>query len=340
MPKMKVDREDQFIDMDFARLGLEDFFSQSKSRAIRFFSSGEPTLAFTHMRDIWTIAHSMAGNSLLTEIETNGYFNGNIADWIEGHANIIWISYDGPPGIQDKQRPTAGNGLSSAIILRNIKRFADSKGPQLGIRATISQDNLDKQVELIEYLHDLGVKYVSASPMYYSKVNPSAETASLTEFAKHFVPAFYRAKELGMFYQTLMIVNFDEEVDFYCQATIPTPRLTSDGFVSSCDWASFGARYLPDKVQQELVYGYYDKHANKIVYDHEKIDKIRMRNASYLSRTSCKDCKVLRHCSGGCVGKMIAATGDFFKASDEWCSAVRYLYDNLIIDGLFPFIHP
>ncbi len=70
---------------------------------------------------------------------------------------------------------------------------------QFGVRTTIGAENLDQQTKLIEYFHILGVKYVAASPIYHSKVNPGIKTPSLVEFAKHFMPAFYRAREFGMF---------------------------------------------------------------------------------------------------------------------------------------------
>lgn len=118
----------------------------------------------------------------------------------------------------------------------------------------MEQDNLCNQIELLDYFRNLGVKYVAASPTYHSNVNAKIETPSLLEFAEYFVPAYKYAKSRGMFYQTLLMVNFDEEVEIYCQAHIPTPRLTTDGYVSSCDWASMGSKYLPNKVQQDLVF--------------------------------------------------------------------------------------
>ena len=341
MPKMHVENTDRVIDLDFAIAGLRDFFSSGPSRTIRFFGSGEPTIAFRRMVEIWEIARQMAGDDLRTELETNGYFSDEIADWVEDHIDYLWVSVDGPPEIQDRQRPVINGMRSSPTIVNNIKRFAASKRLQFGVRATIEADNIDKQSYLIDYFHELGVKYVAASPTYYYKVNTKIETPSLLEFAKNFVPAFYHALELGMFYQTLLIVNFDEEVDIYCQASIPTPRLTTDGYVSSCDWASFGVKYLPSRVQQELIYGYFDKNTKEIVYDKNTIDRIRKRNNEYLGSTSCFGCKALKHCGGGCVGKMAAATDSIYTATPDWCESVRYLYDNLPINrGLYPFIHP
>jgi radical SAM protein with 4Fe4S-binding SPASM domain len=163
----------------------------------------------------------------------------------------------------------------------------------------------------------------------------------MLEFAKYFVPAFYRAKELGMFYQTLAITNFDEEVRYYCQAHTPTPRLTPDGFVSCCDWASVAPAHLKPDALKELIYGYYDKEKKRIFYDEKQIEKIKSRNVDVLSQKACKDCEALHHCAGGCVGKISAVTNDFYEVTDSWCNAVRYLYKHLPTNiGDFPFMHP
>jgi len=341
IPKIEIDPKDQVIDIEFARAGLRDFFGSNPSRTIRFFSAGEPTLAFEQMVKITEMAREMAGSALRVELETNGYFEGEVANWIEKNVDILWISCDGTPEIQDAQRPTCGGKPSSGIVLENVRRYAKCSNIQFGVRATISGENLDKQVNLIEFFNKLGVKNVAASPTYYSYVNPNVKkTPSLVEFAEHFVPAFYKAQKLGMFYQTLLIVNFDEEVDIYCQACIPCPRLTTDGFVSCCDWACFGPKYLPGPLQ-ECIYGHFDETTGKIIYDQEKIERIRQRNVFYLSQNNCKSCKALRHCAGGCMGKMIAETGNMYKATSDWCAAIRYLFDKLPVKkGIFPYIHP
>jgi len=226
-------------------------------------------------------------------------------------------------------------------VLDNIRRFASTSQIQLGVRITIEGANLDRQTDLIEFFHDLGVRYVAASPTYHSKPNPSIVTPSLLRFAEHFVPAFNRARELGMLYLTLLIVNFDEEVDIYCQASIPTPRLTPDGFVSCCDWVAFGSPEISVGSQQELIYGRFDRVSGTIIYDEAKIQRLRKRCVSFLSTSNCRGCPAIRNCAGGCVGKMMVATEDLYCASQDWCEAVRYLFMRLPInDCLYEVLHP
>lgn len=340
IPKLTIDKKDQVIDLNFAKKGLDDYFSLNRSKTVRFFSAGEPTLAFERMKEIYDYAKIIAGDELKIELETNGYFGNTIRDWIANHVDHLWISCDGPPKIQAVQRPSFSNQSSYDLVYNNIEFFSKIRNIQFGVRATISKENLNNQIKLLKFFNRLGVRYVAASPTYASTVNKDIVTPSLYEFAESFLPAYNYAIKHDMFYSTLLIVNFDEPVDIYCQCCLPNPRYTSDGFVSCCDWAAFGPSYQPG-LNQQCVYGYYDKSLDSIVYDQSKIKNIRKRNVEYLGNNFCKGCEVLDHCAGGCLGKMLAGTGDFYKATDDWCKACLFLWKNIEVPkGGFPFIHP
>jgi len=340
MPKLTVQKEDRVIDTDFARVGIKDYFETGGRKSVRFFSPGEPTMAFDKMREIADYARELAGKELVIELETNGYFRETIADWVDNNVDILWISCDGPPSIQDRQRPSVDGANSSSIVTENIKRFALSPNLQFGVRSTISDEHLDKQTELVDFFAELNVRHLSSAPTYRSKINTRISRTPLMAFAEGFVPAFSRAKDKGMTYLNLLIVNFDEEVDIYCQSSIPTPRLTPDGYVSCCDWAALGPKYMPRGVLQELLIGEYNHLEGKIHYFQDRIDQIRQRNIEFLSSGDCKDCEILRHCAGGCVGKIASVTDDLFRMDRNWCRAARYLYRNLDIEGPFPVLNP
>ena len=341
MPKREVKAEHRFLRLEYARAGIRFLAENYNSKAIRFFGAGEPTLAFGLMKDIWQEALATLGPDASMEIETNGHFGGGIAAWIEENADVVWISCDGPPSVQDINRPTAMGGASSPIVEANIRRLSRRTGLQVGVRITTRDPSAQHQERLLRYFAELGVLHIAISPVYYSYVNPECQPVSLMEFAKGFVPAFEAARRLGVSYQTLMTVNFDEDVDVYCQACIPFPRVTTDGYLSCCDWASLGPEYLQGELEQ-CLFGRYDDAQGRFIVDVSRRDWIRTRDAKHLGEGACAGCPAMRRCVGGCLGKMLAATGDMHSATDDWCSATRFLFRELPVGKieLAPVLHP
>ena len=219
VPKMhNICDKHKKINVDFAKLAIKDYFNQTGNYYIRFFGAGEPTVAFDEMKDIYEYASKISNTSLKAELQTNGYFDEDIARWINENIDILWVSFDGLPELHDKQRPSHGEEKSSLKIIDNIKYFLKNKNIQVGVRVTITNENFSKQAEIIEYLHSLGVKFVCGAPCYTSTANKTTKTPKILDFCKHFVKAYHRAQELGMFYQTHLMLNFDEKVDAYCRA--------------------------------------------------------------------------------------------------------------------------
>ena len=339
VPRMKIKNEHKKIDVDFACLAIKDYFEQTGNYFVRYFGAGEPTIAFDEIKGIHEYAYNLSGGKLKAELQTNGYFNEEIAYWVNENINIVWISFDGMPELHDRQRPTIDGHISSDIVLRNIIELQKNPNIQLGVRVTITNGNFDRQIDIINFLSSLGVKYVCGSPSYSSTVNENTSTPEIIEFSRHFVDAYYYAQKHGMFYQTHLMVNFDEEVDFYCRACIPSPHVTTDGYISCCDWALLGAEYLPGVLQQ-LIYGEYDSQLHKIVYNNERIEMIQNRKTETLDKAACSGCVALNHCAGGCIGKTIVVSNDLYTPSDEWCMATKYLFEKLPVNqGANPCFH-
>jgi radical SAM protein with 4Fe4S-binding SPASM domain len=115
--------------------------------------------------------------------------------------------------------------------------------------------------------------------------------------------------------------------------------LTSDGHVSCCDWACFGEKYLTG-VLQDLVYGKWDKEKKEIVYNDERKANIEARNVKNLVEGDCKGCPIVKHCAGGCIGKVMVRSGGLHKMDPNWCAATRYLAEHIPLNtGIYPVNH-
>lgn len=329
------------INLNFAKKGIEDYFQSSSSRHIRFFGAGEPTLEIEKIKVIYEYSIGLAGDQLITEIQTNGLFNKMTTSWLSKHINIVWISFDGPPNLNEKQRTTKNGKAVSHIIQDNISEIASAFSHTsniIGVRSTITPHNINKQIEMIEYFASLGVKVLYSDPVFppVSDHTPipvyELPQSFYLDYAKEYIKAKQRAEELGIFYGSIFTVNFDEKTQLACRSCIPSPHLTTDGYVSCCDM-SYKSHILP-----ELIYGKYDVATNTIAYDNLKISAIRLRRADNLK--ACKDCEVLYNCAGGCFGEGLNETGQILGVKKDYCDAIRYLANNLPRNnGLFPYLH-
>lgn len=335
------DMPEQSIDLQFARQGLRDFFEQSPSRHIRFFASGEPTREIEKVKSICYYARELAGAELTCEIQTSGIFSTEIAHWLAENIDITWVSCDGPPDIQDRLRPTCTGHKSSPTVERNIAiLLAGKNGHVVGARSTVTDLNVDRQVEMIEYFHDLGLYAVFSDPVFAAVSTDGSEPSQteigkdfMMKYAREFLRARERAQELGVFYGSILSVNFDEQTEYFCRSCLPAPHLTTDGCITCCDMASDGDS-LP-----ELVYGRFDVATGRIVYDDERIAAIRMRKVCNL--VECQGCEVAYHCAGACLGEGLNETGQLLGVKTDYCEAIRFLAKHLPVDaGLYPYLHP
>src|SRR5574341_1863395 len=70
------------IDVEFAAVGIRDYFTDTSSRHIRFYGAGEPTLELRKLKAICKIAQGIAGCAVVVEVQTNGIFGTETARWL------------------------------------------------------------------------------------------------------------------------------------------------------------------------------------------------------------------------------------------------------------------
>ena len=325
------------IDLEFARIGISDYFQDTSKHQIRYYSSGEPTQAMDVIKETWEYAHSIVGERLISELQTNCIFDKESADWIASHINIVWASIDGWPEVQNRYRPINTNQPSHYQAMQNALYIKEKTF--VGIRTTIVEETVEQQIELLEYFNKLGFKEVASEPVFLPVKNGEKNDSPITcinlrSYIKNFVKAWYKAKELGMNYINSFMVNFDEKVEYACRSCLPTPHLTTDGYVSACDLGFYGNTPL-----QDLIYGKYDKENKIIQYFPEKMEKLRSRKC--INIDSCKSCFVKENCGGGCLGRAYHETRDFYGVIPDYCWATRYLAANLPLDEIkIDKLHP
>lgn len=319
------------LPFDIAKAGIDSYFSTDSSRHIRFYGPGEPTQEFELMKRITDYAKSIS-KGVTVEMQTNGVFSSNVRKWILDNVNIVWMSFDGPPDIQNHNRPIGGKRPSAPIIEDNVRWLIENKGERdlmVGARVTMTDINTRRQREMVDYFSDLGIQYVWTDPLF-----PAVDTIpvcedekklkeysfNMDEYLDHYIDAYHYAKDKNMFYGSFLTCNFDGESNVHCRACTPVPHLTPDGYVSACDMVVFGENaYHMDC----FIYGKWNEESGRFDYSQEKVDALRARNSEAM--THCKHCEARYHCGGYCLGEIVNETGTLYGQKLTVCKAVRRL---------------
>jgi uncharacterized protein len=217
------------------------------------------------------------------------------------------------------------------------------KGPcKVGIRATITNLNVNRQLEIVEHLAQMGIRCIYADDVFITAFNKKQMQESgygapdMMVYVNELLKAKIAAKSLGVYYGSWLSVNFLAKTDRACTACIPYPRLTSDGFVSSCDVAFLG-RNGP----KEFVYGEWDESTGIIKYDENRKRFLTARSLANMKQ--CNKCTIGPYCAGSCMGKTYITMSSVNKQNPVFCRATRFLAKHLGVEQPreeFEYEHP
>ncbi len=335
-----VFNKSETIDVEFAKFGFDYFYEHGVPAHLRFFGPGEPTMRLDIIKEIVNYARNKVGEEVVLEIQTNGAFSRNVAQYLAKEFDIIWVSSDGLPIHHDAHRKTKSGEGTSSIIEKNIRYLINNGKGMTGIRATITKANVNFQSETLLYFKSLGVKYVWTDPIFppLGETEESFDGLDLMEFAYGMLSAQKIAKENNMVCGSLLTSNFDEEVTINCRACLPMPHLTTDGYISACDLALFGNIDKDNKMSQ-FIYGKWNKEDRKIEFDQKKISALQSRNSDNMPM--CKNCDIRYHCAGWCLGEVLNETGSLFGQKPGHCEAIKFLYKHKDeFDLNYKYLHP
>lgn len=334
------------LPIHIAKAAVDWCFSSTPYRHIRFYGPGEPTMEFDLMREITEYARRKDKN-VTVELQTNGVFNEEIRSWLLLNANIIWMSFDGMREIQDYYRPLNPkyyDGRTSGQILEENVRWlsgnSENRNLMVGARATITNDNIDRQIEMVDYFKSLGIKFIWSDPLFSEvgeKPAGNHQTIDLLHYVDEYVKAREYAQKKGIFYGSFLAVNFDGESDYHCRACTPlsAPHITPDGYISACDMVVIGSKpYHMDP----FVIGQYDEDTGCFNIDEEKTRALEERKASNL--VHCQDCPVKLHCGGYCLGETVNETGHLNGQNKMKCEAIKKLFELIGSCEPYKYLHP
>ena len=342
------DATQQSLSLEIAKAGIDYFFANNTSRHIRFYGPGEPTQEFELMCEITNYARSKTGKNLTSEIQTNGVFGHKIREWMLNNINIIWVSFDGEPEIHDANRPCANGKPSSPIIENNVQWLIDNSNARnlmVGARVTMTNKNLSRQKEIINYFHSLGIRNIWTDPLFpavdnipvcLDQIKKDEFSFNMDKYIDNYLEALTYAKTLNVQYGSFLACNFDGITNYHCRTCTPVPHITPDGYLSACDMVTLGENAYHMSC---FVYGKWNSETNEFDFYEDKIMKLQKRSAENMQH--CMKCRARLQCGGYCLGEVVNETGDLLGQKPQVCKGVCRLYDELQPPiSQFEYTHP
>ena len=180
-----------------ARLAAGMCAARNSPFTLAFHGGGEPTLDPRHVDRLLDIAREEAGLVGLhprTYISTNGAVSEETARWLAVRFDLVGVSCDGPPEVQDRHRPGRDGRPLSEYVGRTMSTLR-RHGRPFHIRATISRETVYHQAEIVSYLADrYAPDEIRLEPVY---VNPSGEALLDVSHAGAFAGGFLAAQRAG-----------------------------------------------------------------------------------------------------------------------------------------------
>ncbi len=271
-----------------------------------FHGGGEPTLDRDFAEQVLTILDEVAQDyavSTFYYIATNGVMSKNKARWLARHFDMIGLSCDGPPDIQNNQRPTWGGG-ETAHLIEQTAQILHKQGRQFHVRVTITKMTMKRQAEIADYVcRQLSPTAIHLEPLYYGgrAANTSNfEPADAIEFVDHFWQARARAAQYR-----IPLVYAGSRLDSihgpYCQIFRHVLNLVPGGVATAC----FKVTTAQQATQRGTAIGTLNEENGQFIINHQTIEMLRQSLAPISN--ACHHCFNQFHCVGECPGHCLLA---------------------------------
>ena len=259
---------------------------------------GEPTLHWELVERFEKMTRQISrqcGIAWSGYIATNGVLSEKKAQWLGKHFTRVGLSCDGPPGIQDRQRPLYGGGRTSPLVEHTARAIKDAGG-QFEVRSTITPQTMKCQSDIVEYLIErLGASHIRFEPAYrlFETGKETFAPDQADTFVAHFLEAQRKARSAGCDL-SFSGVRMEEIHGPYCDVLRNVLHLTPDGAATACFFCVDSNEQGFSKLQT----GRYNESPGLFDLYHERISAHKDRAAKIPDY--CRDCINAFHCARSC----------------------------------------
>lgn len=311
------------LDMDKIRTTLDYFLSAERSavkdRTVMFMGGGEPVLSWNLLEDAALYAEKVAAQQGITvhfSLTTNGsIMTEKMLDFLKEHNFTVQISFEVLPDIQNSQR-----GSFNAVA-ENLVRLTE-RGINNYVRSTITEMNVDRISEMVEYCHENFPKVVKMSCQQV--VDPEFFTSEeiVTDFFDRYYKSFREAEKKAESYGITLrsssshLLNYSKRERFCYNLLCLTPY----GTLTLCpDVSSPNEKDYDDSVVGALV-------DNRIEFNSEAFARLTHGNIHTIDK--CKVCYARWNCGSGCPSSRRVYSPEIF---DAVCGHYRKMLSNSLV---------
>ncbi len=290
-----------------ARLVAQNCARQEKPFDLVLHGGGEPALEWPLVQRLEMLTRNVAqeaGTVWRGYIATNGVLAPDRVRWLAEHFDRIGLSCDGPPDVQDRQRPQSDGRPTSAAVRQTAAVLA-AHASRWGVRTTVTPQTVRRQAEIVRYLcRELRAPEIRLEPVF--QVDSSSpggfQPDEAGEFVAHYLAAEREAAALGCAL-TFSGVRLDEIHGPYCDILRNVLHLTPDGTATACFFASDGR----DPAHRPLVVGGWDAVQELFILNEDRIRTLRRRVGAIPD--GCRSCFNQYHCMRECPERCVARDG-------------------------------
>ena len=277
-----------------------------------FHGGGEPSLDPRLSRILSEIRRmsEQAEVPFRSYMATNGVMDEKKAVWIAENINMLGLSVDGPPDIQNQQRPLRSGGKTAPIVERTAAVFKKIKG-YLSVRVTILPENYSRMEEIADYCGEtLGADEIHIEPVYSRGEGPDGDLAH--KFCENYLKVKEALKKKGI-KLTFSGSRIAEIHGRYCQIYRQVLHLVPPDACSAC----FA---LSSREETEQ---------NGLLLRPDEFGAVFERLAA--EDPACLNCFNRYHCARGCPDVCPALPGGLHDAGSFRCRVSRILAEEELL---------
>jgi uncharacterized protein len=264
-----------------------------------FHGGGEPTLHRERVDGAMALLEEVAAAhdvALFRYVATNGVMSEEKARWLVDRFDLIGLSCDGPPEVQNRQRPLWGGG-GNADVLERTGRILREEGCRFHVRTTITGATLHRQAEIADYIcQQFSPEEIHFEPVYVGGKTPVTDGLGV-EQAEDFVAHFLAAREIARQHDVLLMSSGSRPASIhgpYCHVYRSVLNLVPGGLATACFKITDAAQVRA----KGAAIGAMDGQTGRFEVNYRHIQALRRRLDVFLPE--CAACFNRYHCARQC----------------------------------------